>query len=198
MVTVCPSTSSQYTLTVTDANGCVGSDVVKVCVMDVRCEKGGNTIIYYEGGKVLVCHVPDGDITKRVTLCIAPSAVPDHLAHGDVLGMCGASAACADSKLGPLVQESLIVGDEINLVSYPNPFSHQTTVRFNTVEAGHVEVSVYNVMGIKVATLFNGNAEALELHEEKFNATNLSNGIYFVKLITGQGEMKVERVVINK
>jgi hypothetical protein len=70
-------------------------------------------------------------------------------------------------------------------------------VRFNTTEDEKAEVSVFNIMGMKVATLFNEKAKALELHEVKFNAENLPTGVYFIKLITGKGETKVERVIFT-
>jgi hypothetical protein len=196
-VNVCPTVSTQYTLVVTDANGCTATDMVRVCVTDVHCAKGGNAIVYYSGGKVLVCHIPDGDVSKRITLCISADAVPDHLAHGDVLGICGTSTACVGKSLNG-EEESLIIGDETNLVSYPNPFMGTMIVRFNTVESGKAEVAVFNVMGIKVASLFNGTVNGMELHEEILNADNLPNGIYFVKLITDQGEMKAERIILSR
>lgn len=37
--------------------------------------------------------------------------------------------------------------------NYPNPFNPSTTVRFGLPEDGHVEVSVYNVLGRKVRVL---------------------------------------------
>lgn len=41
-INVCPSMSSDYTLTVTDQNGCSASDAVNVCVVDVTCFAGNS------------------------------------------------------------------------------------------------------------------------------------------------------------
>lgn len=38
--------------------------------------------------KQLVCHIPPGNPANAHTICIAPSAVIAHLAHGDYLGQC--------------------------------------------------------------------------------------------------------------
>lgn len=38
--------------------------------------------------KQLVCHIPPGNPANAHTICIAPSAVIAHLAHGDYLGKC--------------------------------------------------------------------------------------------------------------
>lgn len=38
--------------------------------------------------KITVCHVPDNNPDKCHSICISPSALADHLAHGDFLGEC--------------------------------------------------------------------------------------------------------------
>ena len=98
------------------------------------------------------------------------------------------------------IEEELeqIAENEINLLAYPNPFMNETTIRFNTVESGQAEVAVFNLLGMKITTLFNGKINGAEIHEELFNAQNLPNGIYLVRLITEQGEAKAIRVVIAR
>jgi hypothetical protein len=70
---VCPTATTTYVLTVTDANGCSRTDDLTVFVNDVRC---GNNM-----DKVKICH-------KGNEICINAKDVPDHLAHGDKLGSC--------------------------------------------------------------------------------------------------------------
>jgi hypothetical protein len=41
--------------------------------------------------KVAICHIPPGNPGNAHTICIAPSAVPAHLAHGDYCGPCTGS-----------------------------------------------------------------------------------------------------------
>lgn len=40
------------------------------------------------GAKVELCHSPPGKSSKMKTLCIDPTSVQDHLAHGDTCGPC--------------------------------------------------------------------------------------------------------------
>ena len=69
---------------------------------------------------------------------------------------------------------------ELKLYSnYPNPFNPSTKVQFTIPENGNVRLNVYNVIGQKVATLFDGAAEAGTLYTANFNASNMSSGIYF-------------------
>lgn len=58
-------------------------------------------------GKVVLCHVPPGNPKNAHTICVAPQAVPAHLAHGDYYGVCGehddsTSAWVLDVDLPPL------------------------------------------------------------------------------------------------
>ncbi len=68
--------------------------------------------------------------------------------------------------------------------NYPNPFNPSTTIRFEIPKQSNVELKVYNLLGQVVATLVNGNMKAGR-HEATFDATKLSSGVYFYKLIAG-------------
>lgn len=72
-ITVCPQSTTVYTVTATDATGCSISKEIIVEVIDVRC---GN-----KSDKVMVCH-------NGKMICISANAVQAHLNHGDTLGNC--------------------------------------------------------------------------------------------------------------
>ena len=69
--------------------------------------------------------------------------------------------------------------------NYPNPFNPSTKVQFTVPENGNVRLSVYNVLGQEVATLFNGSAVAGNLYTANFNASRMSSGLYFSVLQFG-------------
>jgi hypothetical protein len=50
--------------------------------------------------KVLVCHVPPGNLENPVTIEVAESAVPAHLAHGDTEGACAEETPPAEGEEG--------------------------------------------------------------------------------------------------
>ena len=79
-IRVCDTLPSDYIVIVIDSNGCIATDTVHVNIMDVHC---GN-----DNRKVLVCHIPPGNPSNAHTICVSPSAVPAHLAHGCMLGSC--------------------------------------------------------------------------------------------------------------
>jgi len=75
--------------------------------------------------------------------------------------------------------------------NYPNPFNPATQIKFSTKSSGMVILSVYNIIGQKIATLFNSYATANTLYSVTFEAKNLSGGVYLYSLRTpGGSEIK--------
>ena len=68
--------------------------------------------------------------------------------------------------------------------NYPNPFNPTTNIRFAIPKSGFTSLKVYDAMGREVATLINSKLEAGRF-EAEFNASNLSSGVYFYKLVSG-------------
>ncbi|MDR3668604.1 MAG: S8 family serine peptidase [Ignavibacteriaceae bacterium] len=65
--------------------------------------------------------------------------------------------------------------------NYPNPFNPTTQIKYFVPYGSIVSIDIYNVLGMRIFTLFNGFATAGD-HELTLNATKFSSGIYFVKL----------------
>jgi hypothetical protein len=110
-INVCDTVVTTYVVTVTDSTLCTATDTVVVHVNDVRCGPHNN--------KVLVCHVPPGDLMNAHDICVSQNAVPAHLAHGDHLGSCVVAAPC-DVDLGndTAVCSSYILDPGSGYVSY--------------------------------------------------------------------------------
>jgi hypothetical protein len=69
--------------------------------------------------------------------------------------------------------------------NYPNPFNPSTTIRFSVETSGYTALIVYNALGQEIQTLFSGVATPDQQYNIKFDATTLTNGIYFAKLVSG-------------
>ncbi|MGD9899659.1 MAG: Ig-like domain-containing protein, partial [Calditrichaceae bacterium] len=80
--------------------------------------------------------------------------------------------------------------------NYPNPFNPNTHIRFGLPYAGEVRIEVYNILGQKVATIFDGYKPA-GYHVVDFHANQLSSGIYFYRIESGKFNA-VKKMVIMK
>jgi streptogramin lyase len=66
--------------------------------------------------------------------------------------------------------------------NYPNPFNPGTKITFALKRTEFATVTVYNLLGQGVATLFEGTAAAGQQYVLTFNAANLPSGVYFYTL----------------
>ncbi|MBC8312451.1 MAG: T9SS type A sorting domain-containing protein [Candidatus Marinimicrobia bacterium] len=67
--------------------------------------------------------------------------------------------------------------------AYPNPFNPISTIEYALQADSHIELSIHNVNGEKVETLYDGYKNA-GLHQITWNAKNLPSGMYFFTLNT--------------
>ncbi|WP_461489615.1 T9SS type A sorting domain-containing protein, partial [Pontibacter sp. HJ8] len=79
---------------------------------------------------------------------------------------------------------NLAVSPEGRLVSYPNPFSESTTIRYAVEQEGPVKVEVYDILGKKVRTLVS-ESQAAGNHSVDFRAENLPAGTYIYRVAAG-------------
>ena len=84
------------------------------------------------------------------------------------------------------------IGDDVNGIvskyelgqNYPNPFNPSTKIAFSVPKQGNVTLKVYNLLGQEVATLLN-EVKSAGVHEVSFNGIDLSSGVYFYTLTSG-------------
>ncbi|HEX7356549.1 MAG TPA: T9SS type A sorting domain-containing protein [Ignavibacteriaceae bacterium] len=92
--------------------------------------------------------------------------------------------------------ENTVVDNYYLEQNYPNPFNPSTKINYGLKKSGNVEITVYNVLGNKVATLVNGYKSA-GMHSVDFNAANLASGIYFYKIVT-PGFIQTKKMILEK
>lgn len=81
------------------------------------------------------------------------------------------------------VRESAGAPKEFSLSqNYPNPFNPSTEIKFSVERTERVALTVYNTLGQRIATLFDGVAEGEKYYSVTFDAASLSSGMYFYKL----------------
>jgi hypothetical protein len=67
--------------------------------------------------------------------------------------------------------------------NYPNPFNPVTKINFAIPKTGFVTLKIYDILGREMRTLVNESVKAGNYSVE-FNATTLSSGVYFYRLIS--------------
>jgi len=80
--------------------------------------------------------------------------------------------------------------------NYPNPFNPATKIRFALPISSHVNLSVFDITGKKVIELVNGNLNT-GIYEADFDASKLSSGVYFYRLVTNNFTA-TEKMVLTK
>jgi len=68
--------------------------------------------------------------------------------------------------------------------NYPNPFNPSTTINFSLPVAGHVKISVFDVLGRKVTDLVDAEMPA-GYHQVEFTHQNVPAGVYFYTMESG-------------
>jgi hypothetical protein len=77
----------------------------------------------------------------------------------------------------------------------PNPVTETATISFGVREATETTMSVYNVLGQRVKTLYQGTPQAGEMNEVTFDADAMPSGVYFVRM-QADGQTRTERLTV--
>ena len=168
-VTVSPTATTNYSLSVHDQNGCPGSATKTINVVNIS---GGN-----KGDKIVVCHHGN-------SLTIANPAVADHLLHGDMLGSCESATTRAPSTN---VRETDLA---IRVLGNPSPnyFDIQIQGKADT----NIRLTVYDNLG-RVIEIKSSLASNQTVRLGSFYHT----GIYLVEIVQGTYKQTLKLVKAN-
>jgi len=68
--------------------------------------------------------------------------------------------------------------------NFPNPFNPSTVIRYTIPHHARVTLMLYNILGERLATLFDGDQEAGD-HQLTVNGSGLASGVYYYHLRAG-------------
>lgn len=78
--------------------------------------------------------------------------------------------------------EPVIIPETTRLYqNFPNPFRYSTTIQYDLADPAQVELTIYNVLGQRIANLVSDMQNEGQ-HSETFNAQNLASGLYLAVL----------------
>ena len=171
-IEVCPTEVGEvnYSVLITDANGCTIEVYTTVEVIDVSCEKRGRRRSAKEG--VQMCH------NNKRSVCVDATKVDRFLENGYTLGYCGD------------YEEKLRI---TNLDVYPNRFRNTLQVDFESNYDTDVTLAIYNYRGRKVyetsVAVTNG------VSENTLQLSQLHKGFYYLKVMVNNKSLKIRSLL---
>jgi photosystem II stability/assembly factor-like uncharacterized protein len=81
--------------------------------------------------------------------------------------------------------------------NYPNPFNPVTTIQFTLSGPDDITLTVYDLLGRRVAVLLNGSLPA-GTHSAVFDARHLASGVYLYRIVTAQGQSETRKMMLLK
>lgn len=201
-ISVCPSSTTVYTVTVTDMRGCTGTDDVTVEVMDVRCGNNNHN--------VEVCHynIPTNTYS---TICQRSQLIQEHLDHGDYLGECWATPLCAgdygfqanEENHQPDVMNALYShehafsdNEDQNMIAvFPNPARDEINIRFNNRSEGDAKINIIRLDGRIVKTDFIRTPQGSFV--QQVDVSEITPGLYIIRILNN-GYPHDVRIVIGE
>jgi hypothetical protein len=131
---------------------------------------------------------------------------------GDTSQVSLSGFAVADSKLnqlavnnrnGKVTVATITTTNNNNLIyeyslaqNYPNPFNPTTTIAYSLKNQSNVVIEIYNAIGQRVSTIFNG-AQAAGYYKMQWSAKGFASGIYFYRIKAGEFT-QVKKMVLLK
>lgn len=94
------------------------------------------------------------------------------------------------------VNIAALPGQYALIQNFPNPFNPTTTIDYVIAQNGFVNLSIFNLLGEKVAELVNEVKESGN-HSVVFNASNLSSGTY-IYILTVNGNILTKKMTLIK
>lgn len=174
-----PTSSTTYTLTVTNAGGCSTSESISICVLDIRSVNNKGK---YDG-KVNICHIPPGNPGNPQILSISVNAVAAHLAHGDVLGACGISCNVGNRFSFNQGAGNVPSDEHFDVLTYPNPFGAELNVYIDSHSEELITVRILDAQGRVV------HVEENVVPMTYLNISNkLANGMYMIEATQGSNK----------
>jgi hypothetical protein len=80
--------------------------------------------------------------------------------------------------------------------NYPNPFNPSTIINYELPITNYIDLSVYNVLGEKVATLVSGIQKG-GFHRVQWDANDMAAGVYIYKFRAGKFSDVKKMIVIR-
>ena len=169
----------------------------------MRCDNEGNLYVTRIGKGTVAKVAPDGTLIREIE---TTGTKPSNIAFGGPDGrtcyvtMAGRGnietfRAEAPGRSWQMYRDQVTFADTSAMAepdpfsisgNYPNPFNATTAIDYRVNETTHLELSVFSVIGQRIATLYSGVRQP-GTYTTQWNAGAIPSGVYFLR-ITGSGK----------
>lgn len=171
-VLVSPTDNTNYSVTVTDANGCQATATKNIDAIDIRCGR--------KNDKVILCHTTS---KKNITLVVSQNAVAAHLAHGDMLGLCSPDPGSEADPCGSLAPD-------LHAIAFPNPTIYSFAVFIISGDSRYpVSLRVTGINGNLIEQRSNLAVGQIVILGQKYR-----RGTYFAELSQGADKVTIKLI----
>ncbi|MDC2984611.1 tandem-95 repeat protein, partial [Candidatus Marinimicrobia bacterium] len=181
-----------------------------IIVNDYRIKKG-DWVLAFNGNNLVGSRKWNGEYTDIPVMgydgkyntrgyCI-PSDIPSFKVYsnetGELIDVGGNFPSWYDLATHIIELDEISIPVNFELFSaYPNPFNPTTSIEYSVPYKTDVSIIIYDLFGREIATIVNqvknaGNYEAI------WNATNVSSGMYFVKMSASNFESSQKLILIK-
>ena len=102
-----------------------------------------------------------------------------------------------DIKDRPLGENEVLPNDYILQQNYPNPFNPSTNIQFSIHKAAQVKLEVFNIVGQKIATLYEGQ-RAAGSYVVSWDSKDVASGVYFYRLSVDDQAVAARKALLMK
>jgi hypothetical protein len=197
---VSPTTNASYTVTGTSAQGCVSANTatssVTVNASPTVSATSSNSLLC-TGNSASLTATGATSYTWNTTatttvIAISPTVTTTYTVTGINANGCSNTAIITQS-VSTCAGLEMLTSASANMFIYPNPTSGILNVEVETDVLEATTIEITNALGQVVLA-----PSPLErAGVRSFNISNFSNGIYFVKVITGNTQT-IKRLVVSK
>jgi hypothetical protein len=153
---------------------------------------------YREFGDIKSGERAKGQYTMTIdTLCLKDSAImipfTVEIASGDYVFW----EDIIDVTVSEIEKSPIVMLIVFNLnQNYPNPFNPMTTIKYQLPINSDVELSIYNLLGQKIATLVSEKQKA-GYHQVEWDASGFASGIYYYRIEAGEFQDVKKMILIR-
>lgn len=193
--------ANDYTLSVTDANGCTATSAQSTIVEPIALSATGTTTPESTSGAAdgTATVLPTGGTAPYTLLWDDANSQTTATATGLVAGSYTVSIADANG-CNHSIDLEVDLGSSIKQINlndfnvYPNPTSKNVTISFDANNSEEMKVKFFNTIGKVVLseTVFVNNA-----FNKTFNVSDFAAGVYFIEISNEKGKA-IKKITVNK